>query len=40
VEFKAAYQTLFHLPPNIKDIEEPRKGFGQGGFVVIKGIKK
>jgi len=40
VEFKEAFQTLFQPPPDIKDIEKPRKGFGQGGFVVIKGTKK
>lgn len=40
VEFKEAFQTLLQPPPDIKDIEEPRKGSGQGGFVVIKGIKK
>lgn len=40
VEFKRAFQTLSQPPPDIKDVEEPRKGFGQGGFVVIKGIKR
>ena len=40
VKYKEAFQTLHHSPPDIEDIEEPRKGFGQGGFVAIKGIKK
>ncbi|MCK4645088.1 MAG: class I SAM-dependent methyltransferase [Candidatus Aminicenantes bacterium] len=40
VEFKEAYQTLYQPPPNIIDLEEPKRGFGQGGFVVFKGIKK
>ncbi|BBB33127.1 conserved hypothetical protein [Thermotomaculum hydrothermale] len=29
------YQTLFSLPSEIKDIEQPKKGIGEGGFVVI-----
>lgn len=33
------YQTVFHLPEKINSIEKPRKGFGKGGFVVIKGKK-
>ena len=39
LEYKVAFQTQFHPPPDIKDIEEPKKGFGQGGFVVLKAIK-
>lgn len=39
LEYEAAYQTLLQTPPDIKRIEEPRKGFGQGGFVVLKGVK-
>jgi len=31
------YQTVFHLPEKINSIEKPKKGFGKGGFVVIKG---
>lgn len=34
------YQTLYKLPAEIKSVERPRKGFGQGGFVVISGEKK
>ncbi len=34
------YQTLYDLPPAIKAVQEPRKKFGQGGFVVISGEKK
>jgi len=33
------YQTLFKLPGQIKEIQEPQKGFGKGGFVVISGMK-
>jgi ubiquinone/menaquinone biosynthesis C-methylase UbiE len=39
VEFKETVQTLFHAPPDIQKIEEPRKGYGQGGFVVLKAVK-
>jgi ubiquinone/menaquinone biosynthesis C-methylase UbiE len=34
------YQTLFHFPQKMNSIETPRKGFGQGGFVVIRGKKR
>ena len=34
------YQTLYKLPAEIKLVQKPRKGFGQGGFVVISGEKK
>jgi len=34
------YQTLYKLPAEIKSVQKPRKGFGQGGFVVISGEKK
>ena len=33
-------QTLLLTPPEVKDIEEPQKGFGKGGFVVYKADKK
>ena len=36
----ACYQTLFTLPDKMKSLQEPRKGFGKGGFVVIKATKK
>jgi len=39
VEFEEAFQTLFQPPPDIKDIEQPKRGFGRGGFVVLKAIK-
>jgi ubiquinone/menaquinone biosynthesis C-methylase UbiE len=35
-----AYQTLFHPPPQLLEIEEPQTGYGQGGFVVFKWMKK
>lgn len=34
------YQTVFHLPEKIDFIEEPKKGFGKGGFVVVSGEKR
>ena len=34
------YQTLYELPSEIRLAQKPRKGFGQGGFVVISGEKK
>jgi SAM-dependent methyltransferase len=39
LKFQAAFHTHFHAPPDIKGIEEPKKGFGQGGLVVFKAIK-
>jgi len=33
------YQTLFRSPPDVRGVEEPRFGFGQGGFVVFKRMK-
>ena len=35
VEFEEAFQTLFQTPPDIKDIEQPKRGFGRGSFVVL-----
>jgi len=34
------YQTLFHLPQDIKEIEESKDGFGKGGFVAVVADKK
>ena len=28
-------QTIFNLPQNIKSLQKPKEGFGEGGFVVI-----
>lgn len=39
-EFKEASQTLLEPPPDIKHVEEPKPGFGQGGFAALKAIKK
>jgi len=39
VEFEEAFQTLFQAPPDIKDIEQPKRGFGKGGFVVLTAVK-
>jgi len=33
------FQTLFKEPDKIKKIDKIKKGFGEGGFVVITGIK-
>ncbi len=33
------YQTLYKLPAEMKSVQKPRKGFGQGGFVVVSGEK-
>ncbi|RMD46565.1 MAG: class I SAM-dependent methyltransferase [Aquificota bacterium] len=32
------YQTIFHLLPDIKEVEPVEKGHGKGAFVVIKAI--
>ena len=29
------YQTLYNFPAEIKSVQKPRKGFGQGGFVLL-----
>ncbi len=34
------YQTLFNLPRDMTEIEKPRSGFGQGGFVAVVADKK
>lgn len=39
LRLKSTHQTLFHPPENFKAIENPRKGFGQGGFIVFKAVK-
>jgi ubiquinone/menaquinone biosynthesis C-methylase UbiE len=39
MEFEEAFQALFQTPPDIKDIEQPKRGFGKGGFVVLTAIK-
>ncbi len=39
-EVKQIVQTLRQPPPDILQIEEPKPGFGQGGFVVFKTIKR
>ena len=33
------YQTVFHPPEEVKEIEPVREGYGEGGFVVIGGLK-
>ena len=39
-EIKQIVQTLRQPPSDIPQIEEPKPGFGQGGFVVFKTIKR
>jgi len=34
------YQTIFQLPKNLKNIEQPIEGYGKGGFVVIGAEKQ
>ncbi len=36
----ATYQALFSPPPDLAAVEEPRPGFGEGGFVVVKALKR
>jgi len=33
------YQTIYKFPDEIKSIQKPRKGFGEGAFVVISAYK-
>ncbi len=40
VEVQEALHTHFHAPPDIQGIEEPKKGLGEGGLVVFKGMKQ
>ena len=40
MEFQEAFQTLFQPPPDISKKENPKRGFGRGGFVVLMAIKK
>ncbi|MBL7156569.1 MAG: class I SAM-dependent methyltransferase [Candidatus Omnitrophica bacterium] len=34
------WQTIFELPGKINSVEKPKRGFGEGGFVVISGRKQ
>lgn len=34
------YQTISCMPENMKDVEEPKKGFGRAGFVVAMANKQ
>jgi len=42
VNFKKfeTYQTIFNFPDKIKNIQQPMKGYGKGGFVVIDAEKR
>lgn len=33
------YQTIFQMPKKLKNIQQPMKGYGKGGFVVIDAKK-
>jgi SAM-dependent methyltransferase len=39
LEIEEVCQTLIQPPPDITTLEEPRSGFGEGGFVVIRAKK-
>lgn len=39
-KYRESYQTLHQSPPDIQKTEDPRRGYGKGGFVVFKSIKK
>jgi hypothetical protein len=36
----AYFQTLYDLPDKITSLQKPKRGFGKGGFVVMKACKK
>ncbi len=38
--FQGSFQTLFQPPPDIDRKEEPKRGFGEGSFVVLKARKR
>jgi ubiquinone/menaquinone biosynthesis C-methylase UbiE len=38
--FQEAFQILFQPPPDIDRKEEPKSGFGEGGFIVLKARKR
>jgi len=33
------YQTIFNYPDKLNAVENPQKGFGKGGFIVISALK-
>jgi ubiquinone/menaquinone biosynthesis C-methylase UbiE len=40
LEFREACQTLFQPPPDLSKKENPKRGFGWGGFVILRATKK
>ena len=40
LEFQEASQTLFQPPPDISKKEEPKSGFGEGGFIILKARRR
>jgi len=34
------YQTIYKFPDKMNSVEKPKKGFGEGGFVVVSAKKK
>jgi len=40
LKFQEACQTLFQLPPDLSKKENPKRGFGRGGFVVLMATKQ
>jgi SAM-dependent methyltransferase len=37
--FEASWQALFGPPPELRRVERPRRGFGQGSFIVFRAVK-
>ena len=37
---ESSFQTLFGPPPDLEQAEEPRPGFGEGGFVVFRAVRR
>ena len=38
--FQDAYQVLFQPPPDLLQEEVPRPGYGEGGFIALKAVKR
>ena len=39
LSFEASWQTLFGPPPDLRRVERPRQGLGQGSFIIVKAVK-
>ena len=40
LEFRESCQTLFQPPPDLSKKENPKRGFGRGGFVILMATKQ